>query len=152
MPVPKDEMVFQADGIIPVDPALGLRGRAQTFVRSRQWSTPSIFYGDQPEPQYSQTRPAWSMTFALGLDHVHKSSADWFGDLAAIVEFLQPVARESNCEFMLEFRLSSRLWYSEALDIVGDDSKTKVDLAAVRSMLETFTRQRRSWWQRLIGR
>jgi hypothetical protein len=51
MPALKDEMVFQADGIIPVNPALGLHERAQSFVRSRQRSTSSIFYGDQPEPE-----------------------------------------------------------------------------------------------------
>jgi len=152
MPALKDEMVFQADGIIPVDPALGLRERAQSFVRSRQWSTSSIFYGDQPEPEYSETRQSWSMTFGLGLDHVPKTQADWFADVTAIAEFVRTVAMEADCEFILEFRLSSRLWYSETLDIIGDDPNEKVDLAGIRSMLAHFTRQRRSWWRRLIGR
>jgi hypothetical protein len=150
MPALKDEMIFQADGIIPIDPAHGLRERAQSFIRSRQWGTASIFYGDQAEPENSE--PRWSMTFGLGLDHVPKTKADWFGDAVAIIEFLQPIARESNCEFTLEFRLSSRLWYSETLDIVEGGPNNKVDLVAVRSMLEHFTKQKRNWWQKLIGR
>lgn len=150
MPVLKDEMVFQADGFITVDPSLDLRERAESFVRSHQWSTPSIFYGDQLES--GDSAPRWSMTFNLGLDHVPKTKADWFNDVAAIVEFLRPIARELDCEFILEFRLRSRLWYSESLGFVGDGPNEKVDLAAVRSMLEHFIQQRRSWWQRLIGR
>jgi len=167
-------MVFMADGFISVDPALGLRERAEAFLRSRQWSTASILYGDQPEADDSQTRPGWSVTFGLGLDHVPKSAGDsfgmrqsnalrsgdhvpkttgdWFGDVAAIVEFLEPVAREARCEFILEFRLSSRLWYSETLGHIGDEPGDKVDLVVVRKMLEQFTRQRRSWWQKLMGR
>ncbi len=150
MPALKDEMVFQADGIIPVDPGLGLRERAQAFVRSRQWSTPSVFYGDQPEPEYSQTAPRWSMTFGLGLDYVPKTTADWFADVAAIIEFLQPIAREAASEFILEFRLSSRLWSSETLDFVTARPEDRVDLAAVRELLQHFTAQKRSWWWKLI--
>src|SRR5438046_1880509 len=147
MSVPlKDEMVLNVDGVLPVDPALGLRQRAQAFVASRQWSTSSVFYGDQPESEKSDDRPMWSMTFCLGLDHVPKSEADWFADVAAIVQFLQPVARETGCEFIVEFRLKSRLWYSETLDFISDGPTDKVDLAAVRSMLEHFTEQRR-WWR-----
>jgi hypothetical protein len=152
MPALKDEMVLQADGFIPVDPALGLRERAQSFVRSRRWSTPSIFYGDQKESDDSHATPSWSMTFGLGLDHVSRTTADWFSDVAAIVEFLQPIAREMQCEFILEFRLSSRLWYSESLGHIGGEPSDKVDIAAIRTMLQHFTKQRRSWWQRLIGR
>jgi len=152
MPALKDEMVFLADGFISVDPALGLRERAQSFIHSRQWSTPSIFYGDQAEAGDSGTKPGWSITFGLGLDHVSKTTADWFGDVAAIIGFLQPVAREARCEFILEFRLNSRPWYSETLAHISDDPAAKVDLVAVRRMLQHFTRQRRSWWQRLFGR
>lgn len=151
MPVLKDEMIFQADGIITLDPSLGLRERAESFVRSRNWSTSSIFYGDQAEDG-GGSEPSWSMTFNLGLDHVPKTKSDWFSDVAAIVEFLQPVARELDSAFVLEFRRSSRLWYSETLGFVNDGPNEKVDLAAVRSMLEHFTQQRQSWWQRLMGR
>jgi hypothetical protein len=145
-------MVFQADGILPVDPALALRERAQSFIKSRQWSTPSVFYGDQPESQGSDTKPSWSMTFGLGLDHVPKTQSDWFADVAAIIDFLQPVAHESRCEFIVEFRLSSRLWYSGNLAHITDGPNDKVDLAAVRTMLQSLIHQRRSWWRKLIGR
>jgi len=147
MPALKDEMVFLADGMIPIDPAIGLRERAQNFINARQWSTSSIFYGDQPEPD--SATPRWSATFGLGLDHVAKSKADWFADVAAIVEFLQPVARETHCEFILEFRLSSRQWYSETLAHITDEPDAKVNLAQLREMLQHLTQQKRSWWRRL---
>ena len=152
MPALKDEMVFLADGIVPVDPALGLRERAQAFIRSRQWTTASIHYGDQPEPELSQRRPSWSITFGLGLDHVPKMTADWFADVLAIIEFLQPFAREERCEFLLEFRLSSRPWYSETLDHVTDAPGASVDIGYVRTMLQRLTRPRATWWDKLVAR
>jgi hypothetical protein len=60
MPMNKsDEMVLNVDGFVPVDPALGLRERAQWFVASRQWATPSIYYGDQPEPADPEFPRGW---------------------------------------------------------------------------------------------
>jgi hypothetical protein len=152
MPALKDEMVFLADGMVPVDPALGLRERAQAFIRSRQWTTSSIHYGDQPEPELSQRRPSWSITFGLGLDHVPKTTGDWFADVLAIIEFLQPFAREERCEFILEFRLSSRPWYSETLDYITDAPGATVDIAHVRAMLQRLMRGKPSWWERLVAR
>ena len=152
MPALRDEMVLNVDGIVSVEPALGLRRRAEKFVSSRQWTTASIFYGDQPEPEFSEEQPAWDMCFCLGLDHVPKTQADWFGDVMAIIEFAQTVALEVSCEFIVEFRLSSRPWYSETLGFIEDDPNDKVDLAVIRSMLENFIGQKRSWWRRLIGR
>ena len=155
MPALKDEMVLNVDGFVPVDPALGLRERAQHLVASRQWATPSIYYGDQSEPadpEFPKSKPGWSMCLCLGLDHVRKAQADWFADVAAIVEFVRAVALEVGCEFTVEFRLSSRLWYSETLDVVTDAPNEQPDIPAIRSMLEHFTRQQqRSWWRRLIG-
>ena len=151
MPALKDEMVLNVNGILQVDPALNLRERAHRFVASRQWTTPSVFYGDQREPEFSQDTSAWSMCLCLGLDHVPRTQADWFADVAAIIEFVRAVALEVGCEFTVEFRLSSRLWNSETLDIIGDDPNEKVELQGIRSMLEHFTQQRRSWWRRLIG-
>jgi hypothetical protein len=152
MPSLKDEMVFLADGIVPVDPALGLRERAQAFIRSRRWTTPSIQYGDQSDPELSQSRPRWSITFGLGLDHVAKSDADWFADVLAIIEFLQPIAREERCEFILQFRLSSRPWYSETLDHVSDAPGASVDISHVRTMLQRLTRPKATWWDKLVAR
>jgi hypothetical protein len=149
-----DEMVLNVDGFVPVDPALGLRERAQRFVASRQWATPSIYYGDQPEPadpEFPESKAAWSMCFCLGLDHVRRTKGDWFADVAAIVEFVRAVALEVGCEFTVEFRLTSRQAYSETLDIVTDDHDEEPDLGAIRSMLEHFIQQRRGWWRRLMG-
>ena len=152
MPALKDEMVLNVDGIVSVDPALGLHKRAEKFVSSRQWTTTSIFYGDQPEPEFSEEKPAWGICFCLGLDHVPKTQADWFGDVTAIIEFAQTVAFEVGCEFIVEFRLSSRLWYSETLGFINDNPSEKICSATIRSMLEHFVRQKRSWWRRLIGK
>src|SRR5690349_8131175 len=100
-------MVLNVDGIIFVDPGIALRQRAQSFITGRKWSTASICYGDQAEPQFSEdsAKPRWSMCFNLGLDHVRRTETDWFADVAAIAEFLQPIAREIECEFIMEFRL-----------------------------------------------
>jgi hypothetical protein len=147
----KDEMVLNVDGILSVDPASGLRDRAQKFVSSRQWATPSVFYGDQAEPEFSEDSPMWSMSFCLGLDHAPKTQTDWFADVAAIVEFVRTVALEAGCEFIVEYRLSSRLWYSETLDHIDDEPNAKIDLSGIRSMLEHFIGQKRSWWRRLFG-
>lgn len=151
MPVLKDEMVLNVDGFVPVDPALGLLERTQRFLASREWATASTFYGDQPEPEFSEDKPMWSMCICLGLDHVRATQADWFADVAAVVEFVRAIALEVGCEFAVEFRLTSRQAYSETLDIVTDDRDEQPDLAGIRSMLEQFTQQRRSWWRRLIG-
>lgn len=154
MPLLKDEMVLNVDGFVPVDPSLGLRERAQRFVKSRQWTTPSIYYGDQPEPAAIESPAAksgWSMCFCLGLDHVRNAQSDWFADVKAIIEFVRTLALEVGCEFTVEFRLSSRLGYSETIDVVTDAPNEQPDHQAIRSMLEQFTRQQRSWWRRLIG-
>ncbi len=150
----KDEMVLNVDGILSVDPALALRKRAERFVSSRQWTTESIFYGDQPEPEFSEDKPMWGMCFCLGLDHVpdhvQKTQEDWFGDVTAIIEFVQTVTLEWSCEFIVEFRLNSRLWYSETLGFIEDDPNNKIDLATIRSMLEHFVGQKRSWWRSFL--
>ena len=134
----KDEMVLNVDGIIPVDPAVSLRAKAQEFVSTRKWTTPSIYHGDQPEPTFSKenNNPMWSMCFCLGLDHIKKTEVDWFADVAAIIQFLQPIARELGCEFTVEFRLKSRQWYSETLTAISEKPEGKNDLASVRTMLE----------------
>lgn len=142
----KDGMVLNVDGILPVDPALGLRQRAQAFIKSRQWSTASIYYGDAPDGEHSEDKRRWGMCFCLGLDHVRTSKADWFTDVAAIIHFLEPVARETGSEFRVEFRLKSRLWYSETLDFITGEHGEEVNLTAVRSMLEQFT-ARKQWWR-----
>jgi hypothetical protein len=150
-PALKDEMVLNVDAILSVDPAKGLHDRAQKFVSSRQWTTLSIFYGDQAEPEYPEESPMWSMSFCLGLDHVPKTQADWFADVEAIVEFVHAVALETGCEFCLEFRLSSSLWYSHTLAFVDDDPDNKIDLEEINSMLERLIKCKSSWWRRLLG-
>lgn len=141
----KDEMVLNVDGVIPVDPAIGLRERAKAFIAARTWSTPSIYYGDQPEPEASADagKSMWSLCLCLGLDHVRRTAADWFSDVAAIIAFIESVARETGSEFIVEIRLSSRLWYSETLAIVSGERGGKVDLGGVRSMLEHFLKPNR---------
>jgi hypothetical protein len=134
----KDEMVLNIDGIMGTDPAHGLCERAKKFISSRQWTTPSIFYGDQPEPDLSKDSPMWGMCFCIGLDHVRQTQADWFSDVRAVIEFVQVVSLETGCEFIIEFRLKSRLWYSETLDFITNDTDAKVDFTCIRSMLEHF--------------
>jgi hypothetical protein len=156
MPALKDEMVVQIDGIIPVNPAVELRGRCKQFIGSRQWSTPDVHYGDQEEPEESaeQTKRVWSITVAMGLDHAAKTEADWFADVKALIDLMHPIARETDAEFIVEFRLSSKLWYSVTLQHLDHEEIDDTDLAAIKLILENEikTHQRRPWWRRLTGR
>jgi len=136
-------MVLNVDDFVPVDTAIGLRERAQRFIASRPWATPSIYYGDQPEPadvKFPESKAGWSICFCLGLDHARFPQAGWFTDVAAIVGFVRAIACEVGCEFTVEFRLNSRSWYSETVSIVTEAPGEQSDLAAIRSMLEHFMR------------
>jgi hypothetical protein len=156
MPTPKDEMVVQLDGTITFNPAVSLRGRCRKFIASRNWSTSDIHYADQEEPDESkeQTKRMYSLTFALGLDHVPTTTKDWFADVRAIIDFIHPIARETNSEFLLEFRLKSKLWYSCTLQTITREPIDETDITATKLILENEikTHKKRPWWRKLIGR
>ncbi len=156
MPIPKDEMVLQLDGLVEVNPADSLRGRAEKFIGSRKWSTAEIHYADQEEPAESeeQTKKIWSMTFALGLDHTPAAKSDWFSDVRALVEFIQPIVRETKSEFILEFRLGSKLWYSCTLETLTGEALEEVDFTGMKLILEAeiAAHKKRPWWRKMIGR
>ncbi len=132
MPVLPDEFVFQADGFIAEDPGLTIRNEARRLLASRSWSTPSVFFGDQPEPD-SGSGPLWSITFNLGLDHLPAGGDRWFDDVEAIVDFITGLSKRLDAEFVLEVRSSSKLWWSLTVAIVDGE---KPDLAVVRTMVE----------------
>ena len=107
-----DEVVLNTDGFLRFDPAKSLRQRAQAFLASRQWSTPEVTYGDQPEPELGEP-PLWSFSFAFGLDHVRKYKGDWFADVEALLAFVQDVVREAKSEVVVQVSYRSKPWYSE---------------------------------------
>jgi len=158
MPTPKDEMVVQLDGLISTNPAVALRGRCRQFVASRKWSTSDIHYGDQEEPEETaqQGKKIWSISFALGLDHAATTSKDWFSDVRALMDFIGPIARETRSEFMLEFRLKSKLWYSCTLQTISDEDEKleEVDYTGIKLILEAEinAHRKKPWWRKLIGR
>src|SRR5215212_5332077 len=156
MPVPKDEMVFQIDGLISVNPAVELRGLCKQFIGARQWLTADVHYGDQEEPQESveQTKKIWSITVATGLDHVPKTDKDWFADVKALIDLMHPIARETESEFIVEFRLSSKLWYSCTLHHLDHEPIDETDLTAIKLILENEIKsvKKRPWWRKLLGR
>ena len=156
MPVLKDEMVFQIDGYLSVNPAVELRGRCKQFIGSRKWCTADIHYGDQEEPEEAaeQTKRVWSITVALGLDHVPTCDKDWFADIKALLDLMHPIARETDSEFIVEFRLSSKLWYSCTLHHLDHEPMDETDLTAIKLILENEIKvhQKRPWWRKLLGR
>ncbi|HEV8605026.1 MAG TPA: hypothetical protein VGQ99_06650 [Tepidisphaeraceae bacterium] len=156
MPLPKDEMVLQVDGLIRVNPSVSLRGRCKQFIASRTWSTPQIFYAEQEEPDATkeQGKKIWSITLALGLDHVPATKADWFADVKSLIGFIHPIARETKSEFLVEFRLSSKLWYSCTFQTIDEKPIDETDFTATRLILENEinTHKKRPWWRKLIGR
>lgn len=111
--------------------------RAENFLASRSWSTPSIFCGDQPEPEdIVEEQPAWSMTIVLGLDHIKTTNQDWFSDVTAMLGFVQTLQKELENEFVAEVIYRSKTWYSEHITFVdGRD----IDFAVVRSMIDRVT-------------
>jgi hypothetical protein len=118
-----DETVLNVDGLVPVDPAAGLRQRAQDFIASRQWTTEQISYADQAEPSDLEDEPQWSMNFNMGLGHIKTTAQDWFADVAAIVAFVREVSRETGSEFLVEVRYRSKPWYSEHIAFVNAEAK-----------------------------
>ena len=156
MPLPKDEMVLQIDGLVPINPSVSLRGHCKKFIASRQWATTEVLYADQEEPEESaeQTKRIWCITLALGVDHVPSTDKEWFADVAAMMDFMQPIARETDSEFIVEFRLSSKLWYSVTLQHLDHEKIDETDLMAIKLILEAEiqTHKKRPWWRRIIGR
>lgn len=118
-----DETILNVDGFVPVDPAAGLRQRAEDFLFSRHWTTGQVFYADQAEPPDLQERPQWSMTFNLGLNHIKNTGEDWFADVVSLVEFVREICQETGNEFLVEVRYRSRPWYSEHIAFINADEE-----------------------------
>jgi len=140
MPVLTDETVLNIDGFLNVDPAAGMRQRAESFLASRRWSTSQVFYGDQQElgdeEEDEQPQPRWSMTFALGLDDIKTPGEDWFSDVTAMLSFVQTLQEELDNEFTAEVGYRSKPWYSEHITFV---SEQKMDFSTVRAMIDHVT-------------
>lgn len=133
MPALNDETVLNVDGFTATDPARWLRQRAQQFIASRHWSTPSVFYGDQAEPDDGSVPAPWSFCFNLGLDHIRRPGVAWRKDVEALVRFLESIADDIGCEILLEVRYRSQPWRSEHLAIVdgpGGDAGGICDMIA----------------------
>jgi len=140
MPVLTDDTVLNIDGFLNVDPAAGMRQRAESFLTSRRWSTSQVFYGDQQElgdeEEDEQPQPRWSMTFALGLDDIKTSGEDWFSDVTAMLGFVQTLQEELDNEFTAEVCYRFKPWYSEHITFV---SEQKMDFSTVRAMIDHVT-------------
>jgi hypothetical protein len=141
MPVLNDEQVLNVDGLAAIDTAQSLRIRAQGFLASRHWTTTEISYGDQVEPDEEGAIPLWSFSFCLGLDHIHLGEQGWRDDVEALIRFLQEVYSETRREILMEVRYRSRLWYSEHIAFV-DDNTPEVD--AICTMIKRVTKSRSS--------
>lgn len=142
-----DEVALVTDTFLTTDPTLHLSQRAHTLIAHRVWSTKSIYYGDQREPTVDEfgddslledgSEPdgplRWSFSFALGLDHIKTTSGDWFGDVAAILDFLQTVAVEQGCESLVEVRYLSQPWFTEHITYVDGNA---IDRTAIRQMIK----------------
>lgn len=75
----------------------------------------------------------WSFSFALGLDHITTTSGDWFADVEAILDFLQTVAAEEDCESVVEVRYLSKPWFSEHITYIDQEATNR---SAIRQMIE----------------
>lgn len=136
MPNSTDETVLNIDGFLFVDPALGLRQRAEGFLTSRQWCTAQVFYADQPEPEdVVEEQPAWSMGFNLGLDHIKTAGSDWFDDVTALLGFVQTLQQELENEFVVEVCYRSKSWHSEHITFING---RHINFAKMRDMIVRF--------------
>ena len=151
-----DEVILNTDTFVPSDPAETIRPRAEALIQSRKWSTNQVWYGDQREPTMDiygddspledgkepEGDPRWSFGFNLGLEHIPSTTADWFSDVVALLEFLQQVYSETGSESIVEIRYPSVLWFSETVEIVDyADSARRAD-AHIRNVIEHFAEWR----------
>jgi hypothetical protein len=149
MPELTDEKVLNCDGFLHVDPAIEIRGRAERFLATREWSTDQVCYGDQcelvdeygddtppDEDEDVEMVPRWSFCFNLGLDHIRTCGVDWYADVQAIVDFLRNVATETETEFNVDVRYRSKRWYSEHIAIVDGSNR---DRRYIKAMIERVT-------------
>ena len=85
---------------------------------------------------------------------VHARSFLRRADVKALIAFMQPIARETDSEFIVEFRLSSKLWYSVTLQHLDHEKIDETDLTAIKLILdaEIQTHKKRPWWRKLLGR
>jgi hypothetical protein len=72
----------------------------------------------------------------------------------ALIDFIQPIARETDSEFILEFRLKSKLWYSCTLQTIDHEPIDETDFTATKLILENEIKahKKRPWWRKLLGR
>jgi hypothetical protein len=134
MPVLQDEKQLTVDGFISTDPALHYRQQAQSFIASRKWSTTSVFYGDQIEPDEESkgSEPLWwSMCFALGLDHITTTDKEWRADVDAVIRFFQKVQAETGIELIMEVRYSSKQWYSATITFIDNNTLSIDEICAM---------------------
>lgn len=149
----RDEVILNTDTFVPFDPAKTIRPRAQALIATHRWSTDQIWYGDQREPTVDiygddspledgsqpEGDPRWSFSFNLGLDHIGSSTADWFADVCAILDFLGRVHVETGAESLVDVRYRSTPWFSETVAYCDGSSR---DDAAMREIIEQLSRLR----------
>jgi hypothetical protein len=112
-----DEKVLHCEGDLSEDPRLRARVHIQKVFAVRYWSTDQILYNEEhrltQEHGNAQTpdgndvgtnAPRWTLTFALGLDHIENCEIDWFDDVRVMVETLGIIASETDARFTVEVR------------------------------------------------
>ena len=142
-----DEVVLNTDGFVQAAKADEVRERCNQFIENGAWETDQIGYGDQAEPD-----GLWSFAFNIGLDSVN-DSANWFEDVAALLEFLNLAARDHESEITVDVRFRSILWYSDHIAFLDG---SPLDLDKLRDMIHRSTQnppkehagQKKPWWKR----
>lgn len=134
MAVGSDKVMLVVDGFVEEDPSVSLRERAAAFVAERQWTTDQIFVAHQVENEDGDPSAGpWSLSVAYGLDHASRAGTDWFTDVTAIIDFVHSICDGTACEFSVELRWRSALWYSHHVATID---ATPADLPAIRDMIE----------------
>ena len=120
MPLGTDEIMLCVELFVKSDPSEKLRGAAEAFIASRDWTTSEVFYADQKEEADKEGTQWWSAFFLLGLDHIRETPGDWLADVMPLFTFVQPYALEAGREAYADVRWRSRLWFSEPVAHILD--------------------------------
>src|SRR5947207_6098281 len=154
-----DEMVLHLEGHVRGHPRNAIEPELGKLMESRQWSTPQVMFaadnkGEESADQKRKGKKLYPVSMSMGLDHIPTTDKDWFADVRAIVAFFQPVARETNSTFILQFRLKSKPAYMITLQTIDQKEIDETDLTAIKLILENeiTLHQKRPWWRKLLRR
>jgi hypothetical protein len=128
----ENEKVLSCEAIFKVEPEIDIHSCAEEFIDSRSWSTDQIGFSSGCEDPESHSR--WDLCFNLGLEHVRTGCGNWFGDVLAIVHFVDSVRTECSAVVSIDvWRFHEQVWCSQHLAMIDESHN---DWVFLKGMIE----------------